>query len=425
MLGKLMRHDWVVTDDPTEADTIVVNTCSFIEAAAEESIDAILQMAEFKKKGACRRLIVVGCLPERYPGDIADTLPEVDCFLGTGAFGDITAAVERRGGIGKCHFPDPDRIAVQGAGERRLVTTPHALYLKIAEGCSRHCTYCVIPKLRGTQKSRLPRDIVAEARALIANGARELTLVAQDTTAYGRDLGREGRGGLAGLLEALAGISNEVWFRVLYGHPESIDEAMIDAIGGHPNICSYFDIPIQHASDAVLRRMGRGYSGDDLMRLFERIRHKVPDAALRTTVIVGFPGESDDDFHELLAAVEAFGFDHLGAFVYSDAEDLASHRLPEHVPPKVAAERFDRLMSLQRKIAARVNGRHLGSTRSVLVEEAVEEGLYMGRTAFQAPEVDGVTFARCGPDADAPEIGAFRRVTIEDTLEYDLVGDIV
>jgi len=421
MLGRLMNAGWTITGDPGEADTIVVNTCSFIESAANESIDTILQMAGFKQTGACRRLIVAGCLPERYREKIIEALPEVDCFLGTGAFGEIVAAVKNSCSQTRCHLPDPDLQAVQGADDPRLLSTPHTAYLKIAEGCSRHCTYCIIPKLRGGQKSRRPEDIVSEARTLIAGGVKELTLVAQDTTAYGRDLNPET--GLDRLLENLSPLSGDVWFRVLYGHPDSINEKMMRTIDGYSNICSYMDIPIQHASSPILKKMGRDYTADDLFRLFDRIRALIPGAALRTTVIVGFPGETDRDFDRLLKMIEGVRFDHLGAFTYSDAEDLPSHRLSNHVPAAVARQRYDRLMTRQQEISRQVNQKHVGQVYPVLLEKRSADGLFTGRTAFQAPEVDGITYVQCGSDIDTPKIGDFLPVRIIEALAYDLIGE--
>ncbi len=417
MLGRLAQAGWRIVAEPDDADVIVVNTCSFIEAAADESIDTIIALSRYKTDGVCRSLIVAGCLPERYGEAIGRELPEVDLFLGTGAFDRIVDAVEGLLAENRCILPDPDAIAVSDPDAPRVPTLAHSAYLKIAEGCSRTCTYCIIPKLRGRQKSRSSADIVAEARRLAAAGTREIILVAQDSTAYGRDLA-DGSS-LAGLLGRLSEISDDIWIRILYGHPESIDDGTIRVMAERPNVCSYFDLPIQHASDRMLGRMGRRHTQSDLHRLFERIRKTAPDAALRTTVIVGFPGETDRDFKTLLSFVETVGFDHLGVFTYSDAEDLPSHRLDGHVSPAVARRRHDRLMERQIAISAEKNARYLGRTLAVLIEESPESDLFLGRTAFQAPEVDGLVYVR-GPHLS---LGRFAAVTITDTLEYDLVGD--
>ncbi|MBI5590208.1 MAG: 30S ribosomal protein S12 methylthiotransferase RimO [Deltaproteobacteria bacterium] len=416
MTGKLREAGCVPVPDPEDADVIIVNTCSFIEAAANESIDTILALAAYKKSGSCSRLIVTGCLPERYREDIVSALPEVDVFLGTGAFDRIIEAVQDGPMLSACMLPDPDGIIVENAGVPRELTTGPAAYLKIAEGCDRHCTYCIIPRLRGRQKSRPMDDIAAEAEKLAASGVRELTLVSQDTTAYGQDLGDSAN--LSLLLDRLSRIPYDIWIRFLYGHPESITDAVIRTVADHPVICPYFDIPVQHAADGVLKRMGRHYGRKDLFRLFENIRDAVPEACLRTTVIVGFPGETDADFDLLLSFVKEIRFDHLGVFMYSDADDLPSHHLPNPVPAAVARRRHNRLMAAQKKISAENNRSYLEKIIPVLVESTPEKGVYMGRTRFQAPEVDGVTIIH----ADHQEIGDVIRVRITDTLEYDLIG---
>lgn len=419
MLAQLRLADMQTTDDPARADAIVVNTCSFIQAAADESIDAILNLARHKKEGRCRRLIVAGCLPERYRQEIVAALPEVDVFLGTGAYDRVVAAV--RGGMasGACLLPDPDAIDTGRPVSRRPLTA-HAAYLKIAEGCSRHCTYCIIPKLRGRQKSRPMQTILGEARELIDAGVRELTLVAQESTAYGHDLAPPGN--LAELLRALAGLDSQVWVRVMYGHPESLAPETIQALAEHPNLCPYLDLPIQHASESVLRRMGRRYNDQSLLRLFEGLRAKVPGIALRTTVLVGFPGESEADFEQLKAFIAKVRFDHLGVFAYSDAEDLPAHGLAGHVPAKLAQARVDELMAVQRDISAENLTRYLGQTLTVLVEERQEDDFWMGRSIYQGPEVDGVTFIR--PCAAAPlAVGAKVLVRVVECMDYDLIGE--
>jgi len=425
MLGRLRQAGWVLTERPEEAQVIVVNTCSFIEDAAQESLETILELARYKKSGCCRRLVVTGCLPERYREKIVPELPEVDLFLGTGALDRIVEAVGDRTGAPKAILPDPDTLAVGSLNAERVLTSPHTAYLKIAEGCDRGCTFCIIPRLRGRQKSRPPEDILAEGRDLVDRGVKELNLVAQDTTHYGRDL--DPPVPLAALLHHLAGACGGarregLWIRVLYGHPESIDEAFIRAVAALPAVCPYFDLPIQHASDRVLRRMGRNYTRQGLRRLFRRIREIVPDACLRTTVITGFPGETECDFQQVLDFAEEIRFDHLGAFVYSDAEDLPSHRLPNAVPRETAQERYDRLLSLQLDIAAEKNQRHIGRRMTVLIEEDLGNGMFSGRTALQAPEVDGVTYVQARPGVRLP-LGGFVAAHIRDVMEYDLLAE--
>jgi ribosomal protein S12 methylthiotransferase len=430
MTGRLKKAGWTITHDPEEAETIVVNTCSFIEDAAQESIDVILELAEYKKGGNCKRLVITGCLPERYREEILKSLPEVDVLLGTGAFDQIIEAVREPQYAHMCVLPDPDLIEVQPQDAPRDLTMPHLAYLKIAEGCSKSCTYCIIPMLRGKQKSRPPQEIVSEATQLIANGVNELVLVAQDTTSYGNDLPI--RTNLSRLMESLANIpiddlsrTTQPWVRVLYGHPESIENSFIEALASHSHLCSYFDIPVQHVSPGILKHMGRRYTKDDLYRLFDRIRDRVPDAVLRTTIIVGFPGETDDDFEELLQFVEAVRFDHLGVFIYSDSDDLASHQLSSHIPRDVATDRYHHLMSAQSGISSENNRKYIGQAVKVLVEESLDNHLFAGRTNFQAPEVDGLTYINTAKMPFGLKIGSFADMRVTDTMEYDLMGEVI
>ena len=430
MTGRLKKAGWTITLDPEEAETIVVNTCSFIEEAAQESIDIILELAEYKKKGICNRLVVTGCLPERYREEILKSLPEVDVLLGTGAFEQIARAAREPQYSHMCVLPDPDLTELQPRDVPRDLTVPHVAYLKIAEGCSKACTYCIIPKLRGKQKSRPPEEIVAEATRLITDGVNELVLVAQDTTAYGNDLPT--RSNLSRLMESLATIPMDnlsrktlPWFRVLYGHPESIEDSFIEALAAHSQLCSYFDIPIQHVSAGILKHMGRRYTKDDLHRLFDRIRDRVPDAVLRTTIIVGFPGETDNDFETLLQFVEDVRFDNLGVFIYSDSDDLASHQLTRHIPRDVANDRYHQLMSAQSGISSENNRKYIGKSVKVLVEESVENHLFAGRTNFQAPEVDGLTYINTAKIPFGLKIGSFADMRVTDAMEYDLMGEVI
>jgi ribosomal protein S12 methylthiotransferase len=423
MLAQLASAGIGVTEDPSLADAIVVNTCSFIEAAADESIDTILALARYKREGRCRRLIVTGCLPERYRGQIVEALPEVDLFLGTGAYDQVVTAV--RGGLaaGGCLLPDPDSVD----GAQVILRKPlqaHSAYLKIAEGCSRKCTYCIIPKLRGRRKSRPVDTILQEARALIAGGVRELTLVSQETTDYGLDLSPPHT--LADLLAALARLDPAVWIRMMYGHPQSITPAMIQAMAAHANICSYIDLPIQHASPHVLRRMGRHYTDRDLREGIAAIRAQVPDVALRTTVLVGFPGERESDFEHLKAFISEMRFDHLGVFTYSDAEDLPAHSLKGHVAAQLAQDRMDALMALQQDLSAENLSRYMGRQMTVLVDKGPDEdGRVTARTQYQAPEVDGVTYVHPAPDQPLPAPGTFLDVRVVDTLDYDLIAEVL
>jgi ribosomal protein S12 methylthiotransferase len=421
MTGRLIQAGHAVVDDPAQAETIIVNTCCFVEDAADESVDTILAAAAYKQEGRCRRLIVTGCLPERYREASAEALPEVDLFLGTGAYDQILAAVEEVSPpAGLCRLPDPDQIKTQTADTPRIKPAGPMAYLKIAEGCDRHCTFCIIPKLRGRQKSRPLNAIVDEARGLIAQGVKELVLVAQETTRYGHDLGHGED--LSTLLAALSDLSDAVWIRFLYGHPQSLTDAVLHTVAARSNLCAYFDVPIQHSADRILKQMGRDYTGRDLTAMIARIRRIVPQAALRTTLITGFPGETADEFDHLLKFVQTTRFDHLGVFTYSDADDLAAHGLPDPVDPETAQKRRDKLMAVQRSLSASTLARFVDREVVVLVEEAPEPDVFIGRTAFQAPEVDGLTYIHAAASQTPVEIGRFVRVKISDTLEYDLVG---
>ncbi len=422
MLGRLNQSGWEHTQDPEEATAIIVNTCSFIESAANESIDTILALAQHKKSGACRRLIVTGCLPERYREDIATALPEVDFFLGTGAFDQIETVLTKTEPPGGCLLPDPGARVLEDALSHPVTTDASVAYLKIAEGCNSRCTYCIIPKLRGDHRSRLPADIVLEARHLISRGVAEIVLVAQDTTHYGHDLSP--KTDLSHLLGELASLSGDVWIRFLYGHPEHFDPSLIRAMAAHPNLCPYFDLPIQHASNRILKKMGRRYNVDDLHRMFDTIREQISRAAIRTSIIVGFPGETEDDFHELLDFIETVRFDHLGVFTYSDSDDLPSHNLSGHVSKTIARKRMNKVMTIQKKISQDRNRIYRDETLPVLVEQQMEEHLFSARTAFQAPEVDGLTFVHTDPDGPGVTVGNFARVKVIDTLEYDLVAEV-
>jgi len=423
MTGRLRQAGHRITDDPENAEAIIINTCCFIEDAANESIDTILAAAAYKETGRCQRLIVAGCLPERYREDVQQALPEADFFLGTGAYDRIVAAVDGTPEDPlKCLLPHPDTLAPQTIDTPRALPQGPMAYLKISEGCDRHCTFCIIPRLRGRQKSRPMADILQEARTMAAAGIKELVLVGQETTRYGHD-GHDGGPALADLLTELSAIDERLWIRFMYGHPESLSDAILETVASRPNLCAYFDIPIQHASPEILRRMGRPDDPQHIQKRVERIRTMMPEAALRTTVIVGFPGETEAHFRQLQAFIDAVAFDHLGVFTYSDAEDLASHRLEGHVPPEIAQERRDILMAQQRRISEARMERYLGRTVDVLLEECPEPGLYLGRTMFQAPEVDGLTYVRPRESRPPLAVGQFVRTRITDTLEYDLVGE--
>ncbi|MBF0241979.1 MAG: 30S ribosomal protein S12 methylthiotransferase RimO [Desulfamplus sp.] len=438
MLGRLACANHEICYEPSEAEVIIVNTCGFIASASAEAIDTILELAQYKKDGLCRRLVVTGCLPERFRNDtLTEALPEVDAFLGTGACGDIVKAVEHKCSLDSrlVLLPEPSSREFQGYPLPRILTLNHSAYIKISEGCNRKCTYCIIPKLRGKQRSRSIEDIVSETNHLLQHGVKELIFVGENTTDYGIDTilsanlnKKEFKSpvNLANLLEQIsicadkyADINRPIWLRLLYTHPSSITNEVVERISYLDNFCTYFDVPIQHASPKILKLMGRDYDLDHLYRLFEYIKNIAPDAILRTTLITGFPGETDKDFKTMLKFIEDIKFDHLGVFTYSDSEDLLSHRLKGHVLKEVAEERLDIIMATQSQISEKINKKYMDQTVKVLIEENPDDGIYLGRTGFQAPEVDGITFIY----GSALEIGTFADVKITETYEYDLAGE--
>jgi ribosomal protein S12 methylthiotransferase len=422
MMGQLEARGHTLTPRPEDADVIVVNTCSFIDPAKQESVDTILEMAEFKKTGKARKLIVAGCLVERYRGDIRKDLPEVDGIVGTNELDDIVALCEGREASGGAHDP----YLYHDLTPRVLATPRHFAYIKIAEGCDHPCTFCVIPQFRGNFRSRQPESVVLEAARLFARGVREINLIGQDTTCFGEDLGLQD--GLALLLERLAGIEtpHEKWIRFLYCYPNRITARLIDTIAAHGSLVKYIDMPLQHASATVLKRMKRGASGDIFLRLIEKIRRNIPGVAIRTSMIVGFPGETAADFEELCRFVEAAQFDRLGVFDYSDEETSASYRLDGKVGKREIYNRRRRLMAVQRGISKQRNRALVGREFTVLVEgpSAESELLWEARLAAQAPEIDGVCYIE-DPGETAPRAGEFRRMRITRAHDYDLVGVLV
>jgi ribosomal protein S12 methylthiotransferase len=419
MAGMFLERGHTLCDASAEADALVVNTCAFIQPAVEEAIDIILEMARVKTDG--RRLIVCGCLPERYRESLAASLPEVDFFFGTGAYHQVITALEAdTSGLARNTLPPPEAVRLDQGFAGRIWPRTGFAYLKLAEGCDRRCTYCIIPRLRGVQKSRRPEDIIAEAEALAESGVRELVLISQETSAYGRELTPPEN--LADLLAGLAERLPSVWFRLLYLHPETVTPELIRTVAARENICPYFDVPIQHASDGVLKRMGRHHGVADLRRLFEAIRHEIPEAALRTTVMTGFPGETEADVKALLAFIKEIEFDHLGVFIYSDDTDIAAHGLSGHVPGHRAEKRWHRLMVAQERISRARNRQRVGRTYAVLLEQRIGDDLFEGRAMFQAPEVDGLIRVV----SQAPVVPGDRvAVRITQADEYDLTGKTV
>lgn len=420
MLGVLSAHGYTFTDDETEAEVIVVNTCCFIGDAKEESIRTILEMARWKKEGRCKALLATGCLAERYREEILAELPELDGILGTTAYDQIVTLVEEAlTGKKPRLFQSVDRL-VPGQGNRVVTTGGHYAYLKIAEGCDKHCTYCVIPQVRGNYRSVPMEQLLAEAGTLAEKGVRELILVAQETTVYGVDL--YGRKMLPELLRKLAGIPGIYWIRLLYCYPEEITDELIEVIATEEKICHYLDMPVQHASDSILKRMGRRTSRQGLLDMIEKLRQRIPDIALRTTLLVGFPGETREDFETLYEFVDMVGFERLGVFTYSPEEDTPAVSWPDQVPEEEKERRKDRLMELQQEIAFDAGEEMKGRILTVMIEGKVaDEAAYVGRTYMDAPGVDGYIFVRTG---EALMTGDFVTVRVTGAADYDLIGEI-
>lgn len=421
MLGLLDKKGYQIVDSEEDADIIVVNTCCFIHDAKEESIQTILEMAEYKKEGKLKALIVTGCLAQRYQQEIIDEIPEVDAVLGTTSYDHIVEAVEEAlAGNGHVVLEDVD--ALPDVKEKRLVTTGgHYAYMKIAEGCDKHCTYCIIPKLRGNYRSVPMEKLLAEAKDLADQGVKELILVAQETTVYGKDL--YGEKSLHKLLRELCKISGIQWIRILYCYPEEIYDELIQTIKEENKVCHYLDLPIQHASDAVLKRMGRRTSKAQLVEVIEKLRKEIPDISLRTTLITGFPGETQEQHEELKDFVDEMEFDRLGVFTYSPEEDTPAATMTEQIPEEVKEDRQAELMELQQEIAFDLAEDMVGREVLVMIEGKVaDENAYVGRTYKDAPNVDGLIFINTDEELMS---GDFARVRVTGALEYDLIGELI
>ena len=420
MLGLLASRGYEMTDDETEADIIVINTCCFIHDAKEESIQNILEMAEYKKEGKVKALIVTGCLAERYRQEILDEIPEVDEVLGTTAYDRILDAVDAAlAGEHSVMLADIDALPLPDT--KRLVTTGgHFAYLKIAEGCDKHCTYCIIPKIRGNYRSVPMERLIREAEELAAQGVKELILVAQETTLYGKDL--YGEKSLHRLVRELCRISGLQWIRILYCYPEEITDELIQVMKEEKKVCHYLDLPIQHASDAVLKRMGRRTTKQELIEIIGKLRREIPDICLRTTLITGFPGETEEQHEELIEFVDEMEFDRLGVFTYSPEEDTPAEKMPDQIDEEVKEERQAELMELQQEIAFDNAERMVGREVLVMIEGKVaDENAYVGRTWGDAPGVDGYIFINTG---ELLMSGDFVKVRVTGALEYDLIGEI-
>ena len=421
MLGILADRGFEMTDTEDDADIIIINTCCFINDAKEESINTILEMAEYKKTGPCKALIVTGCLAQRYKQEIVDEIPEVDAVIGTSKYDEIFDAVDQA--LKGSHFLDVDDLdrLPSVPGKRILTTGGHYAHLKIAEGCDKHCTYCIIPKIRGNYRSVPMEQLLAEAASLAEQGVKELILVAQETTLYGMDL--YGKKSLHILLQELAKIKGIRWIRILYCYPEEIYPELIETIKNEKKVCHYLDMPIQHASDAILKRMGRRTTKAQLKETVSLLRKEIPDIVLRTTLIAGFPGETQEQHEELMEFVDEMEFERLGVFAYSPEENTPAASMPDQIAEEVKEERRDAILELQQEIAFDKAADMVGRTLYAMIEGKVaDEPAYVARTYADSPDIDGYVFVNTG---EMLMSGDFVKVKITGSAEYDLIGELV
>ncbi len=417
VLGSLMRQGYKIVNRAETADVIIVNTCGFIDKAKQESINTILEMAEYRMKGRCRALIVIGCLAERYKDDIYKEIPEVDAVVGLKQYPEIHEVIRTLAS----HENREEPLLIVDDYIHRLRSTPrHLSYLKISDGCDNRCSYCVIPSIRGRYRSRNMEDIVDEARHLANHGVRELVLVAQDTTRYGADI--YGKLRLAELLRMLCKVDDIEWLRVMYAYPDSVTDELIEVMAGEDKVCKYIDLPIQHISDKVLKAMMRRSSGSQIRDIIGKLRDSIPEIAIRTSVIVGFPGETENDFNQMLEFVRETEFDRLGVFTYSREEGTPASKLPDQVPYKVKRSRQSGIMKVQREISKKLNERFIGKTLDVLIEGRIGPNKYFGRTYRDAPEIDGIVYVKSRRELNS---GNIESVRITRASQYDLTGGTV
>lgn len=427
MVGILQKNGYEITPDETVADVVIVNTCCFIKDALEESIETILELAELKKTAKCKGLVVAGCLGERYQDDFFDELPEVDAVVGTAAYENIGNVVDNILNIDdkskQKYLADiHTKMDETNAGLRVLSTAPYFAYLKISEGCDNNCTYCVIPKLRGRHRSRTIESLVDEARGLADIGVKELVLVAQDTSIYGRDI-YGGESQLHKLLEELSKIDGISWIRVLYCYPETLTQKTIDVMSQNPKICHYLDMPIQHGCDRVLKRMNRQTTQNEIREKVQALRTAMPDIAIRTTVITGFPDETEEDFNQLMDFIKEMKFDRLGAFSYSNEEGTPASKMTNQIDDDVKEARRDTVLSEQKNIAIRLCEKEVGKVMDILIEGKLpEENVYCGRSMKDAPDIDGLVFINSPEELISGDI---LKVKITEAMDYDLVGEVV
>ena len=418
MYSLLDKNKYQMVNEPSQADILIVNTCGFIDAAKEESIDTILESVEYKNEGRCKKVLLSGCLAQRYPEELIKEIPEIDGIIGTGNIDYINELLDRS--LAGDLFIKTDNLNsayIEGIRKEVVNTTE---YVKISEGCNNNCSYCIIPSLRGKNRSRKIEDIYSEVEYLVSKGAREIILIAQNTTDYGIDL--YSKYSLAKLIKEISKIEDLKWIRVLYLYPDHFTEELIEEFKNNQKLVNYVDMPLQHISDDVLKKMNRKTSKEHIIKTLKNLRKSVPDIVIRTTFIVGFPGESDDDFNQLVDFIEDIKFDKLGVFEYSKEEGTRAASLDEQIPDSIKEERKNEIMAIQSEISAEILSKNIGKRLEVLIEEEVDEENYVGRTYMDSPEIDGVTYVHSAKNL---EIGSFVQVNVVDSLDYDLVGEII
>ena len=418
MYSLLDKNKYQMVNEPSQADILIVNTCGFIDAAKEESIDTILESVEYKNEGRCKKVLLSGCLAQRYPEELIKEIPEIDGIIGTGNIDYINELLDRS--LAGDLFIKTDNLNsayIEGIRKEEVNTTE---YVKISEGCNNNCSYCIIPSLRGKNRSRKIEDIYSEVEYLVSKGAREIILIAQNTTDYGIDL--YSKYSLANLINKISKIEDLKWIRVLYLYPDHFTDELIEEFKNNDKLVNYVDMPLQHISDDVLKRMNRKTSKEHIIKTLKNLRKSVPDIVIRTTFIVGFPGESDEDFNQLVDFIEDIKFDKLGVFEYSKEEGTRAASLDEQISDSIKEERKNEIMAIQSEISAEILSKKIGKRLEVLIEEEVDEENYVGRTYMDSPEIDGVTYVH---SAKKLEIGSFVQVDVVDSLDYDLVGEII
>ena len=418
MYSLLDKNKYQMVNEPSQADILIVNTCGFIDAAKEESIDTILESVEYKNEGRCKKVLLSGCLAQRYPEELIKEIPEIDGIIGTGNIDYINELLDRS--LAGDLFIKTDNLNsayIEGIRKEEVNTTE---YVKISEGCNNNCSYCIIPSLRGKNRSRKIEDIYSEVEYLVSKGAREIILIAQNTTDYGIDL--YSKYSLANLINKISKIEDLKWIRVLYLYPDHFTDELIEEFKNNDKLVNYVDMPLQHISDDVLKKMNRKTSKEHIIKTLKNLRKSVPDIVIRTTFIVGFPGESDDDFNQLVDFIKDIKFDKLGVFEYSKEEGTRAASLDEQIFDSIKEERKNEIMAIQSEISAEILSKKIGKKLEILIEEEVDEENYIGRTYMDSPEIDGVTYVHSDKNL---EIGSFVQVNVVDSLDYDLVGEII